>query len=86
MAKVPGPPPLNGLKRRIADHRAKRASSGGGPFVRETFCLTRDEARRKAREWFDAFPKAAYWTEVESWRQLEGDRIEFTMRRLPTAD
>ncbi|MNU02318.1 hypothetical protein D3C72_2459850 [compost metagenome] len=55
-------------------------------FVRQTFCLTREEARAKAREWFDRFPKAAYWTEVESWRQLEGDNIEFTMRRLPSAD
>jgi hypothetical protein len=86
MAKVPGPPPLNGLKRRIAEHRARGTSTRAGNFVRETFCLSRDEAREKAREWFAAFPKAAYWTEVESWRQLEGDRIEFTMRRLPTAD
>ena len=40
----------------------------------------------KAQEWFDTWPKAAYWTEVESWRQLDGDEIEFTMRRLPSAD
>jgi hypothetical protein len=32
------------------------------------------------------FPKAAYMTEIESWRELPGDRIEFTMRRLPSAD
>jgi hypothetical protein len=25
-------------------------------------------------------------TEIESWRVLPGDRIEFTMRRLPSAD
>lgn len=87
MARIPGPPPMSGLKRRIADHRAGRsAGAAKSTFVRETYCLSRDEAREKAREWFDAFPKAAYWTEVESWRQLEGDRIEFTMRRLPTAD
>jgi len=85
MARVPGPPPLDGLKRQIARHRLN-GSGQGGQFVRETFCLTRDEARAKAREWFDTFPKAAYWTEVESWRQLPGDEIEFTMRRLPTAD
>ena len=29
---------------------------------------------------------AAYMTEIESWRVLPGDRIEFTMRRLPSAD
>jgi hypothetical protein len=55
-------------------------------FQRETFTMSRDEARDKAREWFAKFPKAAYMTEVESWRELEDGRIEFTMRRLPTAD
>lgn len=84
MAKVPAPPHLNGLRRRIADHRAAGTAKSG--FVRETYCLSREEAREKAREWFSTFPKAAYWTEVESWRQLDGDCIEFTMRRLPTAD
>ncbi len=53
---------------------------------RETFTLPREAAREKARELFSRFPKAAYMTEVESWRVLEGDTIEFTMRRLPTAD
>ena len=83
MARVPGPPPLEGLRRQIERHREK---TGGGHFVRETFCLERQAARQKAREWFDQWPKAAYWTEVESWRAMEGDRIEFTMRRLPSAD
>lgn len=85
MAKPMQPPKMEALKRRIRDYRREK-TAGGGSFVRETFCLTREEAREKAREWFDAFPKAAYWTEVESWRQLDGDRIEFTMRRLPSAD
>lgn len=80
------PPPLDGLKRRIDRHRQENAGRQSSLFVRETFTMPRHEARDKAREWFEAFPKAAYWTEVESWRQLEGDRIEFTMRRLPTAD
>lgn len=79
------PPPLDGLKRRIHRHRQMQGVDGG-QFVRETYRLSREQAREKAREWFDAFPKAAYWTEVESWRQLDGDEIEFTMRRLPTAD
>ena len=51
-----------------------------------SFTLERGEARVKAREWFEKYPKAAYWTQAESWRQLPGDRIEFTMRRLPSAD
>ena len=55
-------------------------------FRRETFALPRAAAREKAREIFRRFPKAAYMTEIESWRVLPGDRIEFTMRRLPSAD
>jgi hypothetical protein len=55
-------------------------------FRRETFALPRDAARAKAREMFQRFPKAAYMTEIESWRVLPGDCIEFTMRRLPSAD
>ena len=51
-------------------------------FRRDTFALPRE----KAREMFRRFPKAAYMTEIESWRELPGDRIEFTMRRLPSAD
>ena len=85
-----GRPPLDGLKRQIA---RGRSTAGDAParrkqdsFIRETFQLQRDAAREKAREWFDTWPKAAYWTEVESWRALDGDQIEFTMRRLPTAD
>jgi hypothetical protein len=50
-------------------------------FRRETFALPQEKAREKAREMFRRFPKA-----VESWRELPGDRIEFTMRRLPSAD
>ena len=55
-------------------------------FRRETFALPRSEAREKAREMFRRFPKSAYMTEIESWRELPDGRIEFTMRRLPTAD
>ena len=53
---------------------------------RDTFTLPRPEAREKAREFFTRFPKQAYMTEVERWRELDDGRIEFTMRRLPTAD
>jgi hypothetical protein len=63
-----------------------RAGARGDAFRRETFALPRAEAREKARELFQRFPKAAYQTEIETWRVLPGDRIEFTMRRLPSAD
>ena len=40
----------------------------------------------KARAYFAKFPKVAYMTEIESWREPSGGRIEFTIRRLPSAD
>jgi hypothetical protein len=55
-------------------------------FRRETFALPREAARAKAREMFQRYPKAAYMTEIESWRELPDGGIEFTMRRLPSAD
>jgi hypothetical protein len=64
--------------------RPKRESPGA--WRRETFTLPRVEARDKAREWFSAFPKAAYMTEIEFWRELDDGEIEFTIRRLPSAD
>jgi hypothetical protein len=82
MAPLP-PPPLDGLRRQL---RARRAQPLRDSFVRETFTLPRPEARTVAREWFTRYPKAAYWTQVESWRVLPGDEVEFTMRRLPSAD
>src|SRR3546814_21128812 len=78
------PPPLGVLKRRIDRHRTENAGRSSGMFIRETFCLSREAARRKPREWLDAFPKAAYWPEVESLRPPDGDRPEFNMPRLPT--
>ncbi|SEC76219.1 hypothetical protein SAMN05444161_1786 [Rhizobiales bacterium GAS191] len=78
------------LKRRSqlrARSEAQRASAEPlGGFLRQTYALPRDQARERARDWFIRYPKAAYMTAVESWRQLEDGRIEFTMRRLPTAD
>lgn len=55
-------------------------------FRRDTFALPREAAREKAREMFRRFPKPAYMTEIESWRELPSGEIEFTMRRLPSAD
>ena len=57
-----------------------------GLWRRETFTLPRSDARAKAQELFDQFPKAAYMTEIEFWQELEDGRIEFTLRRLPSAD
>jgi len=73
------------LAQRMAKGLAARERRSNA-FRRETFSLPREAARAKAREFFDRFPKAAYMTEIESWRELPGDCIEFTVRRLPTAD
>lgn len=69
-----------------ARDQADANARDGGAWRRETFVLEREEARAKAREWFAKYPKAAYMTEIEFWRELADGRIEFTMRRLPTAD
>jgi hypothetical protein len=74
------------VAKRVAESRDRRKLARTDSFRRVTFTLPREEARAKAREFFTRYPKTAYMTQVESWRELPGDRIEFTMRRLPTAD
>jgi hypothetical protein len=72
------------LAARLAGKRARLRGSDG--FVRQTFVQPRDEARETARAFFSRYPKAAYMTEVDAWRELPDGEIEFTMRRLSTAD
>lgn len=74
------------VARRAAEAMARKGRTRADAFHRETFVLPREAAREQAREMLRRFPKAAYMTEVESWRELADGRIEFTMRRLPTAD
>jgi hypothetical protein len=75
------------IARRLSERASRsRNAKGGDVWRRETFTLGRVEARAKAREWFDLYPKAAYMTEIEFWRELADGRIEFTIRRLPSAD
>jgi hypothetical protein len=71
--------------RDLADRMAQRRKPNDG-YLRETFTLPRDKARAKARDFLNRYPKAAYMSSVESWRELPGGEIEFTMRRLPSAD
>ena len=52
------------------------------PFIREKFTREQSAARKLAREYFDKFPKEKYLTEVESWRHLQSNNYEFTMKRL----
>jgi hypothetical protein len=73
------------LARQIAERRFQRSTWNDG-MKRDSFLLPRTEARAKAKEYLARYPKAAYMSEVENWRELPGDMIEFTMRRLPSAD
>jgi len=79
--------------RDLAERMARRRKSGGKPaarigdgYLRETFTLPRPAARARAEAFFARYPKAGYMSAVESWRELPGGEIEFTMRRLPSAD
>jgi hypothetical protein len=74
-----------GSPRELADRMARRRNPADG-YLRETFTLPREKARAKARDFLSRYPKAGYMSAVESWRELEDGAIEFTMRRLPSAD
>jgi hypothetical protein len=76
--------PRDLASRMRARPRSARKTEDG--FLRETFCLPRDKARVKARDFLTRYPKAGYMSAVESWRELPSGEIEFTMRRLPSAD
>jgi hypothetical protein len=65
--------------------RRRQAKTDDG-FSRETFTQPRQEARETARTFLNRWPAAAYLSVVESWRELPGGEIEFTMRRLKSAD
>lgn len=71
------------MAKNLAKRRARRREDG---FIRESFTQPRDTARQTARAFLDRYPKAAYMSEVEHWRELPDGAIEFTMRRLRTSD
>jgi hypothetical protein len=71
--------------RDLASRTAGRRRRDDG-YVRKTFTLPREEARAKARDFLARYPKQAYMSAVESWRELPDGDIEFTVRRLPSAD
>ena len=71
--------------RDLAGRMAGRRKPDDG-YLRETFTLPRDKARLRARDFLNRYPKAAYMSAVESWRELPDGEIEFTMRRLVSSD
>lgn len=72
-------PPKDLADRFAARCRQAKADDG---FARETFT----QPRESARGFLDRWPAAAYMSVVESRRELPGGEIEFTMRRLWSAD
>ncbi|HEX8663547.1 MAG TPA: hypothetical protein VF744_05910 [Beijerinckiaceae bacterium] len=87
MARAPKTPA--DIAQRLAGRRGRELAEDprqSGAFRRETFRLPREKARETAKAWFERYPKAAYLTKVESWHVTDDGLIEFTMRRLPTAD
>ena len=79
---------ISGGPRDLASRMAARRQRGDSPdgYLRETFTLPREDARARARDYFARYPKAGYMSAVESWRELPDGAIEFTMRRLRSAD
>jgi hypothetical protein len=71
--------------RDLASRMAGRRKPDDG-YLRETFTLPRDKARARAREFLNRYPNAAYMSAVESSRELPDGAIEFTMRRLASAE
>ena len=52
------------------------------PFIREKFTRESSTARRAVREYFKRYPKEQFLTEIETWRYLPSQTIEFVMKRL----
>lgn len=76
-----------GIANRAMELReSRRLGLGPDGFLRKTFTLPVEDARAKAREILREFPAGGYMTIVEDWCQLPNGQIQFTMRRLPTAD
>jgi hypothetical protein len=69
----------------LAERMSNRIEPGD-VILRETFTLSVDAARVKAREILDQAPRGGHMTIIEQWRQLPDGQIELTMRRLRAPD
>lgn len=70
--------------RDLADRMAGHHRDDG--YIRETFTQPREQARATARAFLNQWPAAAYMSAVDTWRELPDGQIEFTMKRLRSAD
>lgn len=66
--------------------RRRKATAVDDGFVRESFTLDRQQAGIKARKWRERWPAAACMFAVDTWRELPGDRIAFSIGRVRSAD
>jgi hypothetical protein len=83
--EAPAPQRPRDVGDRLVELRDLRKLSGDDP-LRETFTLPLHVARLTARQILNEYPQNGYTMVVERWRQLPDGQIEFTMRRLPTAN
>ena len=74
------------LAERSSDFRDLRKLKDDDGSMRDTYTLPVSAARLKARQILNEYPTGGYVTILENWRQLPDGQIEFTIRRLPTAD
>ena len=51
-------------------------------YIREKFTTESSIARSAVREYFKRYPKEQFLTELETWRYLPSQTIEFVMKRL----
>ena len=65
---------------RVAAAEARRR------FPARDVYVPREKARATARDFLTRYPKGGYMSAVETWRELPSGDIEFTMRRLRSAD
>jgi hypothetical protein len=76
------PPGYYGAGNYVLPLRPRFHALMADPFIREKFAKEQSFARQLAKEYFEKYPKDRYQTEVESWRKLQSDNIEFVMKRL----
>jgi hypothetical protein len=74
------------LADRSRDLRSVRKLKDDDGSMRDTYRLPLNAARLKARKMLNGYQTGGYVTILENWRQLPDGQIEFTMRRLRTAD
>jgi hypothetical protein len=57
------------------------ANAARPPCPREVHQTTYSRQTTRRADYFERFPKDRYLTEVESWRHLQSDNVEFVMKR-----